>query len=193
MRLGNRIGLLIRAKVAQWLRGGESDVDAALRRADETETLLEHLAQRISRARAREARLEGQIGQARALADQWESRADEALRRGDETAAREAIRQKMAYVKAAAELESSMSRQHAAAQELAGEMAKLESRMKRTESKAGEVPATSGAAPASDEAETPSLDALRERMSRAWSDGEIEEELEAMKQRLSADPGKKTG
>jgi chromosome segregation ATPase len=197
MRLRDRIGLLIRAQVGRWLRGGEDKIETALRRADEMEVLLEHLGRRLNRAQARVGRLEGQIRQARAETRRWESRADEALRRGDEAAAREAIRQKMAHDRVAEVLESSLSRQRTAAQELTEQISELESHLDRADARSpspisGSEQVNEAALPNQDEDEILGLDALRERMSRTWSGQEIEEELNAIKRRLSSDLGKGT-
>jgi phage shock protein A len=189
MRLGKRISLLIQAGLGRRRRRDEDRVEATLRRADKTEALLEQLGERLNRALARQIQLEGQVRQAEEMARQWDRRADEALRAGDEAAAREAIRHKLAYTQVAGELGSSLARQTAAVEGLRGDLARLESRLARLRAQTGaksRAPSPSPPpAPPADEA-ADSVEALRERMSRLWSDKEIENELDAIKSRLSA-------
>jgi len=220
VRLGKRIGLLIQANLGRWRRDKEGSVGRplpiiALRRADKMEALLEQLGERLNRALARQAQLEGQLHQAKEMADQWEHRVDEALRAGDETAAREAVRHKLAYAQAASELGSSLARETAAITGIQADLTKLESRLARVREKS-RIPSpatekqdfqnertsgnttTSVAVSVTDEASpaeevTGNLDALGERMSRVWSDTEIEDELDAIKSRLSAGHSAGTG
>lgn len=204
MHLGKRIGLLIRANLDRWRRRDKEAIEATLRRADKTEALLEQLGQRLNRALVRQAKLESQLREAERMARQWDHRADESLRAGDEAAAREAVRQKLAYTQVARDLGASLAREAAAIGELQSELAKLESRLARiraksrvpspatTESRTTTAEATMPAStPAPDalavaEESVGDLDTLQERMSRVWSDEEIENELDAIKSRLSA-------
>ena len=210
MRLGKRIGLLIRANLGRWRRDKDPR-EAALRRADKTEALLEQLGGKLNRALARQAQLESQLRQAKEMACQWDHRADEALRGGDETAAREAVRHKLAYTQVASEICASLAREAAAIKELQADLTKLESRLTRVRRKprAPSPPVTkaqpitgdtttSVAASVTDQASLAeeaagNLDDLRERMSRVWSDKEIENELDAIKSRLSAGRSAETG
>ena len=209
MRLGKRVGLLIRANLGRWRRDKDPG-ETALRRADKMEALLEQLGERLNRALARQAQLEGQLRQAKEMAGQWEHRVDEALRAGDETAAREAVRHKLAYAQAASELGSSLARETAAITGIQADLTKLESRLARVREKS-RIPSpatesqlvsgnttTSVAVSVTDEASPAgeaagNLDALGERMSRVWSDTEIEDELDAIKSRLSAGHSAGTG
>lgn len=210
MRLGKRIELLIRANLGRWRRRDEDRAETALHRADKMEALLEQLGERLNRALARQTQLKSQLRQAEEMARQWDHRADEALRAGDEATAREAVRHKLAYTQVASQLQSSLARQTAATRELQADLTKLESRLARVREKspASSPPLLPGAsstssqpatekvtrpvaatitAPASPgEEDAGSLKALRERMSRVWSDDEIENELDAIKSRLSA-------
>ena len=208
MRLGKRIGLLIRANLGRWRRDKDPG-ETALRRADKMEALLEQLGERLNRALARQAQLEGQLRQAKEMAGQWEHRVDEALRAGDETAAREAVRHKLAYAQAASELGSSLARETAAITGIQADLTKLESRLARVREKsripspATESQLVSGNTTTSvavsvtkvslAEEAAGNLDALGERMSRVWSDTEIEDELDAIKSRLSAGHSAGTG
>ena len=204
MHLGKRIGLLIRANLGRLGRRDKDPMETALRCADKTEALLEQLGERLNRALARQAQLEGQIRQAEEMAHQWDQRADEALRAGDEKAAREAVRNKLAYTRAISELGSSLTRETAATEELRSDLAKLESRLARVrprprtasspskepQSIAEDIP-TSTATPATAKTSPAEevdgdLESLWERMSRVWSDDEIENEMDAIKSRLSA-------
>lgn len=204
MRLGERIGLLIRANLGRWRRDRDP-AETALRRADKMEALLEQLGERLKRAMARQVQLEGQLRQAEEMARQSEQRADEALRANDEAAAREAIRHKLAYSQMADELRSSLTRHTAATQDLHADVAKLESRLDRARAKTQKPPApatTPASQPAtgdatisegsSDEEVAVSLESLQERMSRVWSDEQIDNELEAIKSRLSAGMGRES-
>jgi len=204
MHLGKRIGLLIRANLGRWRRRDKEAMEAAWRRADKTEALLEQLGQRLNRALIRQAKLKGQLREAEKMARQWDHRADESLRAGDEAAAREAVRLKLAYTQVARDLGASLAREAAAIGELQSELAKLESRLARIQAKSRvPSPATTEPRTTTAEAATPAsipaadelavaeeavgnLDTLRERMSRVWSDEEIESELDAIKSRLSA-------
>ncbi|UCC63263.1 MAG: PspA/IM30 family protein [Anaerolineae bacterium] len=204
MHLGKRIGLLIRANLDRWRRRDKEAIEATLRRADKTEALLEQLGQRLNRPLVRQAKLESQLREAERMARQWDHRADESVRAGDEAAAREAVRQKLAYTQVARDLGASLAREAAAIGELQSELAKLESRLARiraksrvpspatTESRTTTAEATMPAStPAPDalavaEESVGDLDTLQERMSRVWSDEEIENELDAIKSRLSA-------
>ena len=204
MHLGKRIGLLIRANLGRWRRRDKEAVEAALRRADKTEALLEQLGQRLNLALVQQAKLESQLREAEEMARQWDRRADESLRAGDEAAAREAVRQKLAYTQVARDLGASLAREAAAIGEFQSELAKLESRLARIQAKSRDPsPATREPRTTTAEAATPvsasaadapvvaeeaaaDLDALQDRMSRVWSDEEIENELDAIKNRLSA-------
>jgi len=208
MRLGERIGLLIRTKLGRWRRD-ENRTEAVLRRADKMEALLEQLEERLNRALVRQSQLESQLRQAKEVARQWDRRADEALRAGDEATAREAVRHKLAYTQVASQLQSSLARQTTATTELQADLTKLESRLARARKKSRvpsapspsitlstpSQPATEEAArpvaaaitsPSPSEKDIDSLETLRERMSQVWSDNEIENELDAIKSRLSA-------
>lgn len=203
MHLGKRISLLIRANLGRLGRRDRDPAEAALRRADKTEALLEQLGERLNRALARQAQLEGQIRQAEEMARQWDQRADEALRVGDEATAREAVRNKLAYTQAAAELRSSLTREAAATRGLQKDLAKLESRLARVRKKRYAPPPPAESQPVSEDASTSvttpatvrvspaeetsdELESLQERMSQIWSDDDIENELDAIKSRLSA-------
>lgn len=197
MRLRKRIELLIRAKLGSWRRRDKDSIEDTLRRADKMEALLEQLGERLKHAMARQTKLEDQLQQAKEMARQYDHRADETLRTGNEAAAREAIRYKLAYSQIASELEASLARQTAATQDLQSDVAKLESRLSRVQAR---TPATATMPPpAAKEATQPtavealpdeqvatSLEALQERMNRVWSDQEVENELEAIKSRLSS-------
>lgn len=192
MRLGKRIGVLIRASLGR-RRRDEDRTEAALRRADKTEALLEQLGERLNRALARQAQLAGQLRQAEEMARQWDRRADEALRAGDEAAAREAVRHKLAYTQVAGELDISLAQQAAATEGLQADLARLEARLAGVRAQTEKQPLAS-APPATPvagqtvpvEETADSLEALRQRMGRVWSDAEIESELDAIKSRLSA-------
>jgi phage shock protein A len=208
MRLGERIGLLIRTKLGRWRRD-ENRAEAVLRRADKMEALLEQLEERLNRALVRQSQLESQLRQAKEVARQWDRRADEALRAGDEATAREAVRHKLAYTQIASQLQSSLARQTTATTELQADLTKLESRLARARKKphvpsapSPSITPSTPSQPATEEATRPvaaaitspspsekdvdSLETLRERMSQVWSDDEIESELDAIKSRLSA-------
>ncbi len=201
MRLGKRIGLLIRAKLT---RRRQDRTETVLRRADKMEALLEQLEGRLRRALARRAQLETQLRQAEEMARQWDRRADEALRAGDEAAAREAIRHKLAYTQLASELQSFVAQQADASDELQTDLTELQSRLTSVRPRTPRPPSQTvepvkSSAPsesATEEAaqsaspgdkDAASLEGLRERMSRVWSDEEIENELNAIKNRLSAE------
>ena len=207
MRLGERIGLLIRTKLGRWRRD-EDRGETVLRRADKMEALLEQLEERLNRALVRQSQLESQLRQAKEMAGQWDRRADEALRAGDEATAREAVRHKLAYTQVASQLQSSLAQQTTATTELQADLAKLESRLVRARKKPRvpsapsspvtlstlSQPATEKAtgpvaaaipSPSPSEKDIDSLETLQERMSRVWSDDEIENELDAIKNRLS--------
>ncbi len=193
MHLRKRIGLLIRANLSRRRERGKDHAEVALRRADKTEALLEQLGERLNRALARQTQLAGQLRQAEEIVRQSDQRADEALRAGDEAAAREAVRHKLAYTQVAGELGASLARQAAATETLRADLARLESRLARVRAQvekqppASAPPATTIAAQTLPVEETAdSLEALRQRMDRVWSDTEIESELDAIKNRLSA-------
>ena len=209
MRLTERIGLIIRANLGR-LRRDQDPTETRLRRADKMEALLEQLEARLNRAAARQVKLAAQMQQAEEMARQWEQRADEALRAGDEAAAREAIRQKLAYSQVAGELGASLTHHNNASRDLQADVAKLESRLARVKKRSPERRASASATPsqsavepaaeamvapvaAGDEEPAESVEALQKRMSRVWSDKEIEKELEAIKSRLSAGMGQKNG
>ncbi|MFZ5915402.1 MAG: PspA/IM30 family protein [Chloroflexota bacterium] len=197
MRLRDRIGLLIRSQVGWLLRRDQDRAEATLRRADKTEALLAQMEAHLERISARQSVLQGQLQQAQAMAHQWQTRADDALRAGDESAARAALRQKVAYTRTAETLQASLDRHGAAARELTADLDRLETRLAQgrpqvehprpqvTPAPAPEIKtATTEAAETAEALE--SLETIQERMSRVWSDAQIEQELDAMKARLSA-------
>ena len=184
MHLRKRIGLLISAKLRGRRRAHDLD-QAALRRADKMEALLEQLDGRLWRAAGRRSQLQSHMQKVEEKARLWDQRADEALLAGDEEAAREAIRHKLAYSKIAAELAASLARRSVAAQELQTGADKLESQLNRGQAKAQD-------AGQSGEESVTELESLRERMSRVWSEDEIEDELQDIKKRLSSGMKKET-
>jgi len=197
MRLRDRIGLLIRSQVGWLSRRDQDRAEATLRRTDKTEALLAQMEARLERISARRSVLEGQLQQAQAMAHQWQTRADDALRAGDESAARAALRQKVAYTRTAETLQASLDRHGAAARELTADLDRLETRLaqgrpqvEHSRPQVASAPAPEIKTATAEAAETAealeSLETIQERMSRVWSDAQIDQELDAMKARLSA-------
>ena len=101
MGLLDRISRLIRSNVTAWLDAAE-DPESTLEQmvADMQENLIE-LRQSVAQAIATQKRTERQATQAESLAQEWYGRAQQALNKGDEIQAREALSRRKTYLEKA--------------------------------------------------------------------------------------------
>ncbi|MCD6351643.1 MAG: PspA/IM30 family protein [Armatimonadetes bacterium] len=102
-----------------------ANINAALERAENPERMLDQLIREMeetvretqdkaAKAIAALERLRSKLEEQQELAAKWEGRAEDALRTGDEDAAREALRRKRSRDEAAAELQEQVERQQEA-------------------------------------------------------------------------------
>lgn len=135
MGLFDRLGRLIRANVNDLVNKAE-DPEKILEQAlaDMQEDLVQ-LRQAVATAIATQKRSQQQYSQAEAQANQWYSRAQLALQKGDENLAREALKRKKGYADTAGTLKASLDQQTAQVETLKRNLVALEGKINEARSK----------------------------------------------------------
>lgn len=95
----------------------------------ELEENLGRVRQAVVKAMAGERQLRSALDQNRDIAAEWAERAAEALRQGDEDLARRALRQKVAYQRAADDLQTQWEQAAAGAEDLRSQLVILEQKL----------------------------------------------------------------
>ena len=151
MGLFDRLGRLVRANLNDLVSKAE-DPEKILEQAvaDMQEDLVQ-LRQAVASAIATQKRSEQQYNQAQSQANQWQARAELALRKGDETLAREALQRKKGYVETASTIKVTLEQQTAQVDALRRNLIQLESKISEAKTKKNMLKARAQAAKANEQ------------------------------------------
>lgn len=151
MGLFDRIGRLVRANLNDLVSKAE-DPEKILEQAiiDMQEDLVQ-LRQAVAQAIATQKRSEQQYNQAQSQANQWQSRAELALRKGDETLAREALQRKKGYMETANTIKLTLDQQVGQVDGLKRNLIQLESKISEAKTKKNMLKARAQAAKANEQ------------------------------------------
>ncbi|MBX6771248.1 MAG: PspA/IM30 family protein [Chloroflexi bacterium] len=132
MGLLERVRAIIRANISDILNRAE-DPEKALDQmiADMNENLVK-ARQAAALAIAAQSRLQAQYEQRIQAAEEWQRRAAAAVDRGDDDAARDALRRKLQYQREAKQLHESLQAQSAHLEDLRSNVEQLEARIQET-------------------------------------------------------------
>lgn len=135
MGLFDRISRVVRANVNDMVNKAE-DPEKVLEQSilDMQEDLVQ-LRQAVASAIATQKRSQQQYNQAQSQANQWQSRAQLALQKGDEELAREALQRKKGYAETAATVKSSLDGQTSQVDILKRNLTALESKISEAKAK----------------------------------------------------------
>lgn len=135
MGLFDRISRLVRANVNDMVNKAE-DPEKILEQAiiDMQEDLVQ-LRQAVAKAIAQQKRTQQQYNQAQTNANQWQSRAQLALQKGDENLAREALTRKKSHAETAASLKGQYDAQTQQVETLKRSLVQLESKISEAKTK----------------------------------------------------------
>ena len=101
MGLFDRIGTVIKSNLNSLVSGAEDPEKMLEQSVDDMQEDLVSLRQAVAQSIAAEKRVEQQLAQNRAQADQWQQRAALALSKNEEDLAREALTRKKGYAETA--------------------------------------------------------------------------------------------
>lgn len=151
MGLFDRLGRLVRANLNDLVSKAE-DPEKILEQAvaDMQEDLVQ-LRQAVASAIASQKRSEQQYNQANSQANQWQARAELALRKGDEALAREALQRKKGYVETANTIKVTLDQQTAQVDGLRRNLIQLESKISEAKTKKNMLKARAQAAKANEQ------------------------------------------
>ncbi|MBD2485907.1 PspA/IM30 family protein [Planktothrix sp. FACHB-1365] len=151
MGLFDRIGRLVRANLNDLVSKAE-DPEKILEQAiiDMQEDLVQ-LRQAVAQAIANQKRTEQQYNQAMSQANQWQSRAELALRKGDETLAREALQRKKSYMETANTVKLTLDQTFGQVDALKRNLIQLESKISEAKTKKNMLKARAQAAKANEQ------------------------------------------
>ncbi len=107
-----RIALLIKVNLQDLLLESADPQETAAYWRAEMEGGLAGAKDAVAKAVTQERRLEKQIKAAQASADEWDAKIDAALRAGDDTRARSALKRKTTYECVVSELQQKLAHQH---------------------------------------------------------------------------------
>ncbi len=135
MGLFDRISRVVRANVNDMVSKAE-DPEKILEQAiiDMQEDLVQ-LRQAVAKAIAQQKRTQQQYNQAQTNANQWQSRAQLALQKGDENLAREALQRKKSHAETAATLKAQYDGQSGQVDTLKRSLMQLESKISEAKTK----------------------------------------------------------
>ena len=126
MGLLDRFSRLVRANVSTWVSGAEDPEKALQQAVADMQSDLVSLRQAVAQAIATQKRTERQAEQAERTAQEWYSRAQLALQKGDEAIARDALSHRQSYTQNAQTLTAHISQQRNIVQTLKANMMTLE-------------------------------------------------------------------
>lgn len=127
-RLFNRIAALLKISLDDLLMDS-SDQDAAAHWIAEMESGLAQAKDAVASAVAQERQLERQWQEAQTLCDEWDAKTDAALQAGDDARARQALKRKINYERAAAEARERLECQRQAAAEMKASLGALQAKI----------------------------------------------------------------
>ncbi|MGB3296606.1 MAG: PspA/IM30 family protein [Phormidesmis sp.] len=126
MGLLDRLSRLVRANVGTWVSGTEDPEEVLQQAVADMQSDLVSLRQAVAQAIATQKRTERQAEQAGRTAQEWYSRAQLALQKGDEATARDALNRRASYTQNAQTLTAQIAQQRDIVQTLKANMTTLE-------------------------------------------------------------------
>lgn len=126
MGLLDRFSRLVRGNVSSWVSGNEDPEKVLQQAVADMQNDLVSLRQAVAQAIATQKRTERQAEQAERTAQEWYNRAQLALQKGDEAAARDALNQRQTYAQSAQMLTTQIGQQRDIVQTLKTNMITLE-------------------------------------------------------------------
>ncbi|MBE9076678.1 PspA/IM30 family protein [Romeria aff. gracilis LEGE 07310] len=135
MGLLDRFFRTARAQLNSLVSGAEDPEKVLQQTVTDMQNDLIQLRQAVAQAIATQKRTERQCDQARSTAEEWYRRAELALQKGDETAAREALTRRQAYAGQANAMDQQMQEQTRVVTELKQNMRSLEAKIAETRTK----------------------------------------------------------
>jgi phage shock protein A len=132
MGLLDRISRVVRARLNHLVSSAEDPEQLLEQTVSTMQTDLMQLRQSVAQAIATQKRTERQSEQASRMAQEWHSRAQLALRKGDEAMAREALSRRKTYLEMAQTMEGQLQQQQ-------GVVVKLKENMRLLEGKIAEA------------------------------------------------------
>jgi phage shock protein A len=129
MSLIDRMWLVARANLTDWLQNREDPEQQVTRVLQEMQGQLVMNRQAVAQATATQKRTERQAHQAQSMADEWYRRASLAMGKGDETLAREALSRRQVYLETAQQKHSQVQQQIALVAQMRQDLQTLENRL----------------------------------------------------------------
>lgn len=151
MGLFDRISRLVRANLNDLVSKAEDPEKILEQAVIEMQEDLVQLRQAVAQAIATQKRSEQQYNQAQSQANQWQARAELALRKGDETLAREALQRKKGYVETANTIKVTLDQQTGQVDGLKRNLIQLESKISEAKTKKNMLKARAQAAKANEQ------------------------------------------
>jgi phage shock protein A len=151
MGLFDRIGTVIKSNLNSLVSGAEDPEKMLEQSVDDMQEDLVSLRQAVAQAIAAEKRVEQQLGQNRAQADQWQQRAALALSKNEEDLAREALTRKKGYAETAIGLDTQLKTQKEQVQKLRQNLTALEGKLSEAKAKKDLLVARARSAKASEQ------------------------------------------
>jgi phage shock protein A len=135
MGLFDRVGRIVKANLNSLVSGAEDPEKILNQTIEDMREDLIQLRQAVATAIASQKRMERQYAQAQSQVDEWQRRAELALRNNNEGLAREALVRKKTNADSAAGLKQQLDRQSEQVQALKSNMTKLESKIAEAKTK----------------------------------------------------------
>lgn len=135
MGLLDRIGRVIRATLNSWISKAEDPEKIMEQTILDMQDDLIRLRQAVAQAIATQKRSERQQSQAESMAQEWYQRAQLALRKGEESLAREALARRKNYQETASALASQLEQQATVVAQMKQNMVTLESKLAEMKTK----------------------------------------------------------
>ena len=135
MGLFDRVGRIIKANLNSLVSAAEDPEKILNQTIEDMQEDLIQMRQSVAQAMASQKRMEKQYEQAKQNADEWQKRAELALRNNNEQLAREALMRRKTFVETAASMKKQLDDQNAQLMLLRDNMAKLESKIAEAKTK----------------------------------------------------------
>jgi len=135
MGLLDRIGRVIRATLNGWVSQAEDPEKIMEQTILDMQEDLIRLRQAVAQAIATQKRSERQQSQSESMAVEWYQRAQLALKKGEETLAREALARRKTYLETATALKGQLEQQQTVVSQMKQNMVTLESKLSEVKTK----------------------------------------------------------
>lgn len=135
MGLFERVGRIIKANLNALVSAAEDPEKILNQTIEDMQEDLIQMRQSVAQAMASQKRMEKQYEQARQNVEEWQKRAELALRNNNEQLAREALMRKKTFAETAASMKKQLDEQNAQLLILRDNMAKLESKIAEAKTK----------------------------------------------------------